>query len=248
MLKKIFFGEGGEEGISGSIIFSQYSLFAIPVPSKDSGLIYITCPKAINDLLLHLNNTRFNDLRKYLDTLIQKLSKLSDTEILVYPLETGEPIELFGSEITLKAVSSEALKPLFALIQSIIPNLFEGKIRIGIVSDTMMTLIIRKSLIVRPGIKLKGMNNDVYQKTVQTGPWFEEEIPKFSMFVGSILLKRTKIPSKYFGLLSNALKDLLGQFKIKLQDKFVELSSETCLLYTSPSPRDLSTSRMPSSA
>ena len=27
-----------------------------------------------------------------------------------------------------------------------------------------------------------------------------------------------------------------------------DLASETCLLYTSPSPRDLSTSRMPSSA
>ena len=29
---------------------------------------------------------------------------------------------------------------------------------------------------------------------------------------------------------------------------FVQLLSPTCLLYTSPSPRDLSTSRMPSSA
>ena len=28
----------------------------------------------------------------------------------------------------------------------------------------------------------------------------------------------------------------------------IEASMETCLLYTSPSPRDLSTSRMPSSA
>ena len=35
-----------------------------------------------------------------------------------------------------------------------------------------------------------------------------------------------------------------------LNEDFVDLSnlSEACLLYTSPSPRDLSTSRMPSSA
>ena len=31
-------------------------------------------------------------------------------------------------------------------------------------------------------------------------------------------------------------------------EKDIELLVETCLLYTSPSPRDLSTSRMPSSA
>ena len=35
-----------------------------------------------------------------------------------------------------------------------------------------------------------------------------------------------------------------------LEDRgdYVEVNVETCLLYTSPSPRDLSTSRMPSSA
>ncbi len=34
----------------------------------------------------------------------------------------------------------------------------------------------------------------------------------------------------------------------KLRNREIELTSEICLLYTSPSPRDLSTSRMPSSA
>ena len=34
----------------------------------------------------------------------------------------------------------------------------------------------------------------------------------------------------------------------KIQDWFEDAGAETCLLYTSPSPRDLSTSRMPSSA
>ena len=32
------------------------------------------------------------------------------------------------------------------------------------------------------------------------------------------------------------------------EEEIVEGNEETCLLYTSPSPRDLSTSRMPSSA
>ena len=34
----------------------------------------------------------------------------------------------------------------------------------------------------------------------------------------------------------------------RLQKTTVDVGAETCLLYTSPSPRDLSTSRMPSSA
>ena len=35
---------------------------------------------------------------------------------------------------------------------------------------------------------------------------------------------------------------------LELIEKFIEDQNLTCLLYTSPSPRDLSTSRMPSSA
>ena len=39
---------------------------------------------------------------------------------------------------------------------------------------------------------------------------------------------------------------LISQFKVLLQG--IEQLDKACLLYTSPSPRDLSTSRMPSSA
>ena len=40
--------------------------------------------------------------------------------------------------------------------------------------------------------------------------------------------------------------DPLAQFNLKTEDYFT--ITKSCLLYTSPSPRDLSTSRMPSSA
>ena len=39
-----------------------------------------------------------------------------------------------------------------------------------------------------------------------------------------------------------------NNFSIYLEQYLKNLSSNICLLYTSPSPRDLSTSRMPSSA
>ena len=37
-------------------------------------------------------------------------------------------------------------------------------------------------------------------------------------------------------------------FLVEMLDAAFEIAEEICLLYTSPSPRDLSTSRMPSSA
>ena len=58
-------------------------------------------------------------------------------------------------------------------------------------------------------------------------------------------------------LMHDFLQDYLNQNKIEFsewsvnvnnQEGFGDYSSNICLLYTSPSPRDLSTSRMPSSA
>ena len=48
--------------------------------------------------------------------------------------------------------------------------------------------------------------------------------------------------------LGKALAKRLGRDFYDADDVIVEQEGKTCLLYTSPSPRDLSTSRMPSSA
>eukprot|EP00831_Metopus_contortus_P011653 TRINITY_DN14645_c0_g1_i2.p1 TRINITY_DN14645_c0_g1~~TRINITY_DN14645_c0_g1_i2.p1 ORF type:complete len:130 (-),score=26.21 TRINITY_DN14645_c0_g1_i2:125-514(-) len=47
-------------------------------------------------------------------------------------------------------------------------------------------------------------------------------------------------------LLSKAQKEIIDKILIEKKNRYVVCS--LCLLYTSPSPRDLSTSRMPSSA
>ena len=58
--------------------------------------------------------------------------------------------------------------------------------------------------------------------------------------------KDAKIELVYFGDLSNAfLKTALGK---PVPKDTASRQATLCLLYTSPSPRDLSTSRMPSSA
>ena len=44
------------------------------------------------------------------------------------------------------------------------------------------------------------------------------------------------------------LKHLQNNWKFTQKENYTEVQFDVCLLYTSPSPRDLSTSRMPSSA
>ena len=46
----------------------------------------------------------------------------------------------------------------------------------------------------------------------------------------------------------NLVQNMDSSFSTKLDDWKVTAQMRSCLLYTSPSPRDLSTSRMPSSA
>ena len=68
--------------------------------------------------------------------------------------------------------------------------------------------------------------------SVSLGGTIEKDIPADVEWIDdAFYIKKTR-----FGLYTSILKDPLGAHFI------------TCLLYTSPSPRDLSTSRMPSSA
>ncbi len=67
----------------------------------------------------------------------------------------------------------------------------------------------------------------------------------YSIFPGS-LVKRVNMPSTFFSISYDE------NFKAKYEEVKIgagaTLKVTDCLLYTSPSPRDLSTSRMPSSA
>ncbi len=227
VLKKIIFGEGGEQGISGSMIFNHHSLFALPIPSKDFGLLYATCPKALNELLLCLNNTKYNEFRGYLEDLVCALMNIGDDKILVYPQTNKQDIELFGGEIILKKICSDAIKPLYLLVRKLTIEPLGFGIKLGVVSDTMMNLIIRRGMMTKPGIKLRGLKNDVYEKVVENGPWFEEEIPKLSIFVGSLILRRPKIPQQYLRDIIDTLTEIAEEFSIKVMNQSVESSIDT---------------------
>ena len=73
-------------------------------------------------------------------------------------------------------------------------------------------------------------------------------IPAFLLAAVTVTGADLNQPPKGFKALFNG-KDLKGWWGLKTEDpaKWMALD-KNCLLYTSPSPRDLSTSRMPSSA
>ena len=69
------------------------------------------------------------------------------------------------------------------------------------------------------------------------------------MLTGNIRIQ--SFPSLFFGIGNNTPKSNEEEFnysQVLIEPLLLKQISKTCLLYTSPSPRDLSTSRMPSSA
>ena len=67
-------------------------------------------------------------------------------------------------------------------------------------------------------------------------------IPLVLVFISSVLIKSVQREFLQSDFLNHLFTGLLGYFLA------IFISYIPCLLYTSPSPRDLSTSRMPSSA
>eukprot|EP00831_Metopus_contortus_P079421 TRINITY_DN789_c0_g1_i4.p1 TRINITY_DN789_c0_g1~~TRINITY_DN789_c0_g1_i4.p1 ORF type:complete len:120 (-),score=20.99 TRINITY_DN789_c0_g1_i4:144-503(-) len=62
------------------------------------------------------------------------------------------------------------------------------------------------------------------------------------------IVKTSVVVITNFGEPSQYLDYLKSEYKVDVEQKPLTFHSYRCLLYTSPSPRDLSTSRMPSSA
>ena len=60
-------------------------------------------------------------------------------------------------------------------------------------------------------------------------------------------IKEAMIPGKYLPIAMQVVTKLKNQYKL-LDKQDIILKSKDCLLYTSPSPRDVEESRMPSSA
>ncbi len=232
-VEKFFFGD---EEHSSYVIFNNATATFIPIPSKDFGIIYVTCPALLNEIMINLNNTCKDNLRNYLCQLIEALlnqeNYLGDDQITLYSIDKDiKKVELYGGEITLQPVSFENLKPLFKILIDLLSDTpiknFIGCL--GIVSDTMFQVILKRSLAIRPGIKLKGMKGSVYCKVVEEGPWFEEEIPKFSVFIGSVTMKKIKVPISKLSVrdIANTLNSYGVEYVEEKGVKYVKVEEPT---------------------
>ena len=92
-------------------------------------------------------------------------------------------------------------------------------------------------VIVAPGSHIAKLSQDVPQ-----------DIESSIFDVVSKGLRGEELPEEESWRNQNDVEQILSRMQLNGAGRFETLSSGICLLYTSPSPRDLSTSRMPSSA
>eukprot|EP00831_Metopus_contortus_P028780 TRINITY_DN23821_c0_g1_i2.p4 TRINITY_DN23821_c0_g1~~TRINITY_DN23821_c0_g1_i2.p4 ORF type:complete len:107 (+),score=17.44 TRINITY_DN23821_c0_g1_i2:619-939(+) len=103
----------------------------------------------------------------------------------------------------------------------------------------------------------EGMSNEKIAKKITVMGYAKEKIradsaePKSIDRLRDLGLSHIRKARKGKDSITNGI-DYISDYKIIIHPRCInfitEISNYTCLLYTSPSPRDLSTSRMPSSA
>ena len=102
-------------------------------------------------------------------------------------------------------------------------------------------------------------NMQIFKSKVELPPFFfqkrRQELLIFQKRVQDLPMDKrfttpkVKISKKgEYETVNHRIGRLDGLFQKNPEDKLIQAMVDTCLLYTSPSPRDLSTSRMPSSA
>jgi len=232
-LTELIFGCGE---VIGSIVFNDAVAAFIPVPVKGHGLIYFTSPELLNRFAFALNNTKNRSFRSYLDRLAEKMMYIPNDNIYAYLGQkiNSKDVILFG-EAKFRLINREFLKPLSDFAKELL-GAVSGNIKpikdyiggIGIVNDDVFNVLQDRLTSIQPRIQLKGMNEgkDVYNKTVGQGPWFEEEIPKFTIFVGILSINRQRMPRNIFKeLFKKTLQEnLLNELSIKFEDDKIVLS------------------------
>lgn len=222
--------------VVGSVVFSDVVAVFIPAPVEECGLIYITSPELLNRFAIALNNTRNRNFRLYLNRVAEKMVRIPDDSIYAYLDQkiNSKYVILFG-EANFELINREFLKPLFNFTKELLEAV-SGNIRpikdyiggIGIVNDDVFNILQDRLTSIQPRIRLKGMNEDedVYDKTVSQGPWFEEEVPKFTIFVGVLSINRQKMPRNILEeLFKKALQEnLLNELSVKFEDDKIVLS------------------------
>lgn len=204
--KKIF-GEGGDFGCQGSVLFSDAHLLLLPVRSVKGVFAWVTCPYVLNrfcrDFMKDAGSWSVKDNSKCI--------VLKDSALQV----SGSKVCL--EEIDLNAEEISTLYPSLDLIR----NVFSGDRRNAfdrhfcIVSDDVFSFLLTTSMEIVARIKIKDDS-----KTTEKGSlWYEEALPVESILYGIAVLS----PVPKAGLREEDLKKKLNI----CSEKTIQLGGKT---------------------
>ena len=173
---------------------------------------------------------------------LKKMKDFKPNRIVCLTEETVETLYLLGEQYRIVGVTGYAVRP---------PEVRKEKVRVGAFTsaDIPKILALNPDLVltfsdlqadIAAELILKGIDVHAFnQRSV-------EGILSMISMIGSLVGANRKAEK----LIADYTKKLetLGKKKTEVLKVYIEEWDEPCLLYTSPSPRDLSTSRMPSSA
>ncbi|MEM4447271.1 MAG: type III-B CRISPR module RAMP protein Cmr4 [Candidatus Jordarchaeales archaeon] len=189
-LEKVLFGTTSHAGIFSIL---DAVLVFVPVTSAEHGLIYLTSPMLLNCLARHLAMVDVK-AAQYVDSMASTLVGLPINECASTIKESE--VTILG-EFTFKNNHVDWLTPLKNALEGVQQSVFTDPPdlinNLIVINDTAASILIEKALPIKPGVKLVGFRDDVYLKNVELGPWFEEEVPKFSVFSTIVMFPQREV-------------------------------------------------------
>ncbi|MBS7248058.1 MAG: type III-B CRISPR module RAMP protein Cmr4 [Candidatus Freyarchaeota archaeon] len=188
----------GTTSQAGAFSILDAVLVFVPVTSAENGLIYLTSPMLLSCLARHLAVAGVKAAQN-IDSVASALTGLPLNES-ASTINDNE-VTILG-EFTFKNNHVNWLNPLknaLKMVQrAVSADLLDIIDNLLVINDTAASILIEKALPIKPGVKLKGLEveDEVYLKNVELGPWFEEEIPKFSVFSSVVMFPQRKVEAE----------------------------------------------------
>lgn len=198
-LEEAIFGTTGQAGVFS---FLDALLVFVPVTNAENGLVYLTSPLLLNHFAKHLAIGGVKQAQQ-VDKIVSRLEQLPLNEA-ASTINQGNEVTLLG-EFTFKNHYTEGLTPLKDAIIELQREVFSNNPpmlieHLVVLQDEATSVLMEKALCLKPGINIAGFKSDrpeelkgIYLKNVQHGPWYEEEVPKFSILSNVVTFPHRKV-------------------------------------------------------
>ena len=186
---------GGREHAGVFSILDAVLVF-VPVTIAEHGLVYLTSPHLLNHFAMHLALGNAEQA-VHVSRIASSLSGMPSAK--AFSTMEDEKLTVLG-EFTFTNTYADWLEPLSTALLDVQQRVLGGDPPVSInhlvvVNDVVASLLLEKAMFLKPGVKLKGFggSGDRYLKNVEHGPWFEEEIPKFSVFSSAFIVSQRSV-------------------------------------------------------